>query len=143
MNAEWQLSDYYRPRTALGSGEQVEVLLKANDLAVSWALFVYKVVEDKRFVWVEWRPLAYGNEPIEGPPANPGDAKKFKRSRESNVGPVGPGGAVRVRIRTTGNWARYIAKLELALTLSQANPSVWAAGTFLTRRVNEEAPERS
>ena len=38
MNAEWQLSDDYRPWTALGSGEQVEVLLKVDDLAVSWAL---------------------------------------------------------------------------------------------------------
>jgi len=38
VNAEWQLSHDYRPRTALGSGEQVEVLLKADDLAVSWAL---------------------------------------------------------------------------------------------------------
>ena len=141
VNAEWQLSDDYRPRAALGSGEQVGVLLKANDLAVSWALFVYNVVEDKRFVWVEWRPLAYGNELIEGPPANQSDAKKFKRSRESNVGPVGPGGAVRVRIRTAGKWARYITKLELALTLVQANTSVWAAGTFLARRVNEVAPE--
>lgn len=138
VNAEWLLSDEYRPRTALGSGEQVEVLLKADDLAVSWALFVYSVVEDKRFVWVEWRPLAYGNELIEGPPANAGDAKRFKRSRESIVRPVGPGGAVRVRIRAAGKWARYVAEIDLAFALLPAKTSVWAAGTFLASGVDKE-----
>ena len=139
MNATWRLTDDYRPRTALGPGERVEVQFEAEDLANSWALFVYSAVEDKRFVWVEWMPLAYGSELAVGPPANPNNAARVKRPRVS-IRPVGPGAATRVLIRRSGKWADYVNQLNLALSLLPTKPSVWAAGTFLPQGADREGP---
>ncbi|TAM71340.1 MAG: hypothetical protein EPN48_01865 [Microbacteriaceae bacterium] len=137
VNATWRLTDEYRPRATLGSGEQVEVLLEADDLAAAWALFVYRSVEDKRFMWTEWMPLAYGGKLMDGPPKNPSDAPKFKRP-SLRAAPVGPSGARRVRIRISSKWVTYVKQSDLALSLLPEKTSVWAPARFLPR---EDAPD--
>lgn len=138
VGAKWRLTREYRPRAALGSGERVEVLLESNDLALAWALFLYRAVEDKRFVWVEWMPLAYSGRLKDGPPKDPSRAPRYERLR-LGAAPVGPDAARRVRIRMGGKWANHAKRLALALSLLPEQTSVWTSGTHLPEEASHDS----